>query len=99
MGGELINSMMLFGLRQQFKNAETGVSVMAQQVKNSTIHENVGSIPGLTQWVKDWGVASSCGVGHRCGSDPMLPWLWSRLVAAAPIQSLAWGTSVSHRCS
>ena len=27
---------------------------MAQQVKNSTsVHEEVGSIPGLTQWVKD----------------------------------------------
>ena len=28
--------------------------MMAQQVKNMTsIHENVGSIPGLDQWVKD----------------------------------------------
>ena len=30
------------------------VPIMAQQVKNLTsIHEYVGLIPGLTQWVKD----------------------------------------------
>ena len=28
------------------------------------------------------------GVGHRCGSDPVL--LWCRLAAIAPIQPLAW---------
>ena len=32
----------------------------------------------------------SCGVGHRCGSDPALLWLWCRLVATAPIRPLAW---------
>ena len=32
----------------------------------------------------------SYGVGHRCGSDPALLWLWRRLAAAAPIQPLAW---------
>ena len=32
----------------------------------------------------------SCGVGCRCGSDPALLWLWRRLAAAAPIQTLVW---------
>ena len=32
----------------------------------------------------------SCGVGHRCGSDPKLLGLWRTLAAAAPIQPLAW---------
>ena len=31
-----------------------------------------------------------CGVGHRCGSDPVLLWLWNRPVATPLIQPLAW---------
>ena len=36
------------------------------------------------------GVAVSCGVGRRRGSDPALLWLWRRLAATAPIRPLAW---------
>ena len=36
------------------------------------------------------GVAVSCGVSRRCGSDPVLLWLWCRQVAAAPVLPLAW---------
>ena len=32
----------------------------------------------------------SCGVGHRCSSDPMWLWLWRRPAAVALIRSLAW---------
>ena len=36
------------------------------------------------------GVAMSCGVGRRRGSDPALLWLWCRPAVAAPIRPLAW---------
>ena len=37
-----------------------------------------------------WGssIAVTCGVGHRCGSDPML--LWPGPAATAPIGPLTW---------
>ena len=36
------------------------------------------------------GVAVSCGVGHRYGSDLALLWLWCRPAAIALIRPLAW---------
>ena len=50
----------------------------------------MGSIPGLTQWVKDPTAVLSCGVGHRHGSGLALLWLRRRLAATAPVQPLAW---------
>ena len=39
----------------------------------------------------------SCGVGLRCGSDPVLLWLWPKLIAAAPVRPLAWELSYAAR--
>ena len=62
---------------------------MVYRVKNRPMnHDDASLIPGLTQWVKGSGVATSCGTGHRRGSD--LGLLWHRPVAAAWIQPIAW---------
>ena len=70
---------------------EVRVPVEAQQIKNpSSICEDSGSIPGLTQGVKELAIAVSCGLGPRRGSYLALLWLWCGPAAAAPTQPLAW---------
>ena len=40
------------------------------------------------------------GVGHKCGLDPLLLWLWCRPAAAALIWlTPSLGTSICHRYS
>ena len=73
------------------KGNDFGGSLCGSAVTNLTsIHEDMGSIPGLAQQVKGSGIALSCGIGCRCGSDPTLLWMWLRLEATALILLLAW---------
>ena len=61
---------------------------MAQEVKNPTLVSirMVGSILGLTQWVKDPELLQGCSICQGCSLDPVLLWL----SAVAQIQPLAW---------
>ena len=67
------------------KKYKEGVPVVDQLDKNLTsIREDAGLIPGI---------AVSCSVGHRCGLNMALLWLWRRLAAAAPMRCLVWELS------
>ena len=50
----------------------------------------MGLSPGPAQWAKDPLLPVNCGVGHRCGLDPALLWLWRRPAAVAAIPPPAW---------
>ena len=54
----------------------------------TNIHEEMGLIPGPTQWVKGWIISMGYGVGSRGSSELVLLWLWCRPEAVALIWPL-----------
>ena len=76
-------------LNVPFKNAVQGGSHCVSVVMSQTsTREDAGSVPVLTQGVKDpvlpQAVTTSCGRVCRCGLDPTSLWLSCRPAAAAP---------------
>ena len=63
-----------------------GLPMEAQQGKNPTsIHEDVGSIPGPAHGIKDLGRCHKCGIGQRCSLGLAWLWLWLRAAVVALI--------------
>ena len=86
------NEVLLKGI---LRHSHCGSAVMNPK----SIHEDVGSIPGLTQWVKDLSIAMSYGVGHIWSSNLALLCLWGRPAAAAaiwpPARELSYATGAA----
>ena len=82
---------------------DQGVSIIAQWVKDLMSLWGCRFNPCPLSVGKRSGLPASCGVGHRCGSDSVLPWLWCRLQLKLQIQlqylTPGLGTSTCHRCS
>ena len=77
-------------MEDNIRQGNVGVHCVSVVMNPTSIHEDVGLIPDLAQWLKGSSIAVSCGVGGRPVSDLVLLWLWCRWAAAALIGPLAW---------
>ena len=74
------------------RNTESLSSCCGSEYKSLTsIHEEMGLIPCLDQWVK--------GVDLGCGLDMALLWLWYRLAAAVFWFLFFFPVFLGHSCS
>ena len=79
------------------RRGKAGVAVVVQQEPSIvSVRMQVRSLTSLSGLRS---IATSCGVSHRCGSDPVLLWLWCRLAAVALIRPLAWELPLCHGCN
>ena len=81
-----------------WKPQAMGVRALTQQVTNlSSVQEDMGSVPGLAQWVKDRsGVSVSCGVGPRRSSEPCC-WAVVQASSCGSYSAPNLGTAICHR--
>ena len=72
-------------IKDYFKMSGLGSSHLAQrkQIRLGTMRLQVQSLASLR-------IRHCCGVGHRCGWDLALLWLWRRMAAVPLIWLLAW---------
>ena len=76
--------------KYEFKGGKGGFPTVVQQkwIWLASMRIRVQSLASLSVWGS--GIAVTCGVDCRHGSDPVWLWLWWRLAAVAMIRPLAW---------
>ena len=86
----LSNNYQQFCMQSSKRNISTEFPSWLSKNKSDWYPRGCGFYP----WSRSvgWGssFAVSCSIDQRCSSNPVLPWLWRRPAAVAPIWPLAW---------